>query len=354
MTYESNVTISQAVDLLADADGPLVIFTHAKPDGDALGSVIALAMALQQMGKAIEPVVVPPVPRSLSDLAGSDLARVYSDKVEISEPALVVIVDTGAKSQLGPLNEYVEKYLGRTLIVDHHLNGDVEAAHKLIDSKAAACCEIIADLVETLQERADQPFDAGALSIINDALFVGIASDTGWFRFSNTRPATHRLAAKLLEAGVDQSALFRQTEQTERMQKLRLITRALDNLEVLGDGRAALMALDVNDFEETGAAEYETERIIDIPQQVEDFELFIVAAAKTLEAPSGRRQQPREQTKLSFRAKPGVEQINVAELAAQFGGGGHALAAGATVDAPLEEVLPQVRQAVDATLLKLN
>ena len=181
--------------------------------------------------------------------------------------------------------------------------------------------------------------------LIRDSLFVGIASDTGWFRFSNTTPATHELAARLMRQGADQATLYQQVEQSERPEKLALMIRAVSNLELLADSRAAMMVLRRRDFEQTGALMEETERLIDIPQQIGSIRL-IVLISETVDRTNGREQI---QTRMSFRSKPPLdgEAVNVAELAGRFGGGGHARAAGARCDGPADELIPQIRAALE-------
>lgn len=343
--YASTLELSDAAQMLRDVAGPIVVLTHAKPDGDAFGSVIALAATLRKLGKTVHACFVPPVPATLLDLRGSELASVYKQGDPLPEGELYVVLDTGAWSQLGPMRAVVEPNLDRTLILDHHLSGDVPAKHRYIDGQAAACCEVIAELVECLLDTSScgTQEQSEAFRVICEALFVGIAADTGWFRFSNTRPQTHELAAKLLRYGVDQAALYQQLEQTERPEKLALLIRALDSLKLLADGKAAVMVLRGHDFEETGAFEEETERLIDIPQQVGTIQVIVLASEKLVDVPDG---PPQRITRISFRSKPGKDAVNVAELASQFGGGGHARAAGARVEQPIDQVLPGLEKAV--------
>lgn len=347
--YTSTLTLADAAQLIRDTPGRTVIFTHAKPDGDAFGSVVALVVALRAMGKTVDAWFVPPVPDALTNIRGSGLINVYEDNTDFGEADRIVIVDTGAWSQVGPVRSFVEPRLDRTLIIDHHLSGDIPAPHRYIDGEAAACCEILAELVRLLipEYSAVEP---RMLHTLCDALFVGIASDTGWFRFSNTRPETHRLAAEMIAHGVDHAELYRRLEQTERPEKLALLIRALDSLKLLAGGRAAVMVLRRGDFDETGAFEEETERLIDIPQQVATIQAIVLISEKQ----NNNGEGPAVVTRMSFRSKPqmpgGPEPVNVAELAGQFGGGGHARAAGATVEAPIDEVLPKVCAALEAAI----
>ena len=232
-TYtQSTLDLPAVARRLSALDGPTLVLTHAKPDGDAFGSVVALVATLQTLGKTARGVLVPPIPRSLALQRGFELADVFGDDYELPfDPALCVIVDTGAWSQLGPMRRFIEPRLDRTLVLDHHLSGDIRAADRYVNGAAAAACEIIAELVELLlpsvgegdRTSGRRETDAAGFKalppVIREALFIGIASDTGWFRFSNTRPQTHELAAKLVRQGVDHAELYQRLEQCERPEK---------------------------------------------------------------------------------------------------------------------------------------
>jgi phosphoesterase RecJ-like protein len=334
----STLRLAEAADWLRSGPGPTLVVTHAKPDGDAFGSVVALVLTLQQLGHDTRGVLVPPVPESLRQLPGADAADTWHVGYRLPfEPTRVVVVDTGAWSQVGPLRAEVEPRLEQTLILDHHLSGDIPAARRYVDGSAAAACEIIAVLTEGLLKDAGQQRSAE----VRDALFVGIASDTGWFRFSNVRPQTHELAAELIRTGTDHATLYQKLEQTERPEKLALMSRALQSLSFHADGRAVIMSLRERDFIETGARPEETERLIDAPQMVGQLRVFVVAT-------EARGDNGRPVTRLSFRSKPDGEQaVNVAELAGRFGGGGHARAAGARVDGAIDEVLPRIARELE-------
>ena len=335
--YTANITLDQAADLLRQTDGPITVLTHAKPDGDAAGSLVALVTALNAVGKHATGLLVPPITPALDFLANSHaIANAGPGHAIADDTARLVIVDTGAYSQLHPLGEQVRAMLDRTLILDHHLSGDVPAEHRYIDPTAAAAAEIIAAVIQRLTH--GNTLGTPVQRTINDALFTGIASDTGWFRFSNVTPNTHRLAADLIAAGVNHADLYARLEQAERPEKLKLLIRAVDSLELLADDRAAVMTLRASDFDETGARAEETERLIDIPQQVGSVQaIALVSEIHTDHGP---------QTRISFRSKPIEGAVNVADLAAQFGGGGHARAAGAKIDQPLDQVRPRIVEAL--------
>lgn len=351
--YTANLTLPTLANLLVDDVGPALLLTHAKPDGDAIGSVLAMVHTLRNLGREAHGVLVPPVPESLHQLRGASDLTHFADGYELPfEPAQIIIMDTGAWSQVGPMRPFIEPRLDRTVIIDHHLSGDVAAAHRFINGEAAACCEIIAEVIELMINPQHPPgrreTDTAAFkplpAVIRDALFVGIASDTGWFRFSNTRPGTHELAARLIRMGTDNAGLYQRLEQGERPEKLKLLCRAVSNLKLLTEHHAAIMVLRAEDFEQTGARPEETERLVDIPQVVEQVQV-VVLVTEHMVTEAG---EARSTTRMSFRSKPAPTDagsdraINVAQLASHFGGGGHARAAGAKVDRPVDEVVPEV------------
>jgi phosphoesterase RecJ-like protein len=357
--YSSNLSIEEAAGMLATARR-VVITTHAKPDGDACGSVAALAGVLRARGAKVMGVLSPPVPANLQFMVegepsmhvGPDRGNDAAVTAAVGDADLVVILDTGAWSQLTPLRAVLNTALERTLIVDHHLSGDVAAKYRYIDGRAAAVCEIVADLIERVTAGA-------ALSpAVCQALFVGVAADTGWFRFSNTRAQSHELAARLLRRGVDQAELYRKLEQNERPAKLALLARAVQSLSLMADNRAAVMVLRAGDFAQTGALIEETEQLVDLPRAVGSVQVvaLIVEPPGTdhvgavtpahHDRPGHSREADRKAIRVSFRSKPGPHAIDVSALAQRFGGGGHARAAGAKVAEPLEQVVEQVTAAM--------
>ncbi len=328
--YVSNTTLDEVASALLAARR-IVLTTHAKPDGDALGAVMALGEALEDRGKAVERWLMPPIApnlRALVDQMPVMLHGAEEDDLPEGEPDRIVIVDTGAWSQLEPMHAWLAARYDRIMVIDHHLRGDDVGAGRLIDAEAAAACEIVARLIDAM----DCPYD----EVIRRGLYVGIASDTGWFRFSNTRSETHELAARLIRGGVDHAKLFSRLEQHDRPEKLALLIRALDSLRMVAGGQAAVMTLRDSDFADTGALQEETERLVDLPQIVRDVQVV----ALVVEGDDGR-------TRLSFRSKPNDAPVDVSDLAREFGGGGHARAAGAKADQPLDAVERRVIEAIE-------
>jgi len=357
-SYQSNIELAAMARLIRQHKR-VSVTSHAKPDGDAFGSVISLAAALRELGQDVEAWFMPPVPANFRTLKGYELAQEYKGSGGLSESDLIILVDTGAWSQVAPMREELSRLEDRLLVIDHHLVGDIPAAWRYVDGEAGACCELLAQLIK--QWELDNPAPVNLFTqTVSEALFVGIASDTGWFRFSNTRPQTHDLAAKLLRHGVEQNEIYLKLEQSERPQKLALQTRVMDSLKLLAQGRVAIMVVRATDFDQTQALLEETERFVDLPQVVSTVQVvvLITETPSTLTPATGQDTAPVDKSptdpvstiRLSFRSKPGPLAVNVAKFAQQFGGGGHARAAGAKVQGVLEQVVEQVTQAAVAAV----
>ncbi len=332
--YVSNTTLTSLADVVGGASR-IMVTSHAKPDGDAVGSVVALTCALRNLGKTVTPLFMPPINNSLHVILRNVDPVVYDPNENMCLPDdfdLIIVCDTGAWSQLEPLRDYLADKYERTIILDHHQHGDDVGAAKYIDKDAAAACEVVAEFVDELNVNFDKN--------ICEALYVGVATDTGWFRFSNARPFTHELAARLIRGGVDHAVLYKQLEQAERPQKLKLLVRAMQSVEIIADGKAVVMTLRVRDFVETGAWPEETERLVDIPQIVNDVEVVVLITEQS-EGP----------TRMSFRSKPGSSPVNVSDLAQRFGGGGHEKAAGAKLDLPVDDVRERVIEEIQRLFL---
>jgi phosphoesterase RecJ-like protein len=231
------------------------------------------------------------------------------------------VVDTGSWSQLDRLADYVRSFEGDVIVIDHHLQGDADVgAMRLVDTTAAAACQPVAGLCAALLHL---PSPAALDPAIAEPLYLGLATDTGWFRHSNVSPAVFRLAADLVQAGVKHEQLFQTIEQRDRAARLGLMARALSSLEFALDGAAAIMTLTQADFEATGAAPQDVGGIVDLPRSVES---VMVSALLT-----EQRSHEGPLTKISMRSKGGPHMIDVNVVTRSLGGGGHAQAAGARV-----------------------
>ncbi|MDB5300615.1 MAG: nrnA [Phycisphaerales bacterium] len=313
----------------------VLVTTHVRPDGDALGTSAAIVLGMRQKGIAAEVLLLSHLPTKYAFIF-NDNGIVHHDAEKGWPAALVLenfdgllVVDTGTWSQLPGLRERVENWHVPKLVVDHHLTQEDWADAKLVVTDAAAAGEIAAELLDQWGVRIDKPMAS--------ALFVAITSDTGWFQFSNTRPYTLRLAARLMEAGVDTDQLYQLIYQNERAERIALQTRAQQSLELLLDGRLAVMRVRKQDFEETRANVPDTENLINIPLQIRTVEVSVLLT------------EPRDfgPVRVSLRSKGHVD---VARFAEQFGGGGHARASGLKIDKPLQEAHDMVISAMSRAM----
>lgn len=324
----------QIIDVLSRCRRVLLT-THVRPDGDAIGTTAALALALRKAGVESEVLLLSHLPTKYTFVYNEN-AIVYTD-VEKGWPQrypferfdALLVADTGTWSQLPGLKERISEWRVPRIVLDHHLTQVDWADIKLVVTDAAAAAEVAAELIE----QWEIPIDAGMAT----ALYVAIASDTGWFQFSNTRPFTHRLAATLVEKGVDTDRIYQMLYQNERAERVALQTRAMQSLELLAGGRLAVMRIAKQDFADTRAHVPDTENLINVPLQIRTVQVSILVTEPPESGP----------IRVSLRSKG---QVDVARFAEQFGGGGHARAAGLKLEESFQGAHDRVVQAMLARL----
>jgi phosphoesterase RecJ-like protein len=228
------------------------------------------------------------------------------------------------------LQERIAGWTGTKIVIDHHLTQEDWSDLRLVDTSAAAAGEVVYDVLR----RWNVSIDRG----IADALYLAIITDTGWFQFSNTHPRTLRLGADLMEVGVHTDLMYQALYQNERAARVRLQTRAMQSLELLAEERLAVMTLTKADFAQTGAALPDTENLINTPLQIAQVEVSILFTDPPSDGP----------IRVSLRSKG---QVDVARFAEEFGGGGHARAAGLKLNMALEEARQKI---VAAMLSRMN
>jgi len=344
-SWGSSASLAEIADQLAQAK-KIAVLTHSKPDGDAIGSSLALARALMHRGTRVgAPVVATPLYLgqwpSRFDPIISPTRIVHEHHACWNDPGLVdadavVVVDTGSWNQVADARGYIDPRKGMTVVIDHHSHGDPDmSAVRHVDPTAAAAAELIAQVAMRLlgiDSPRKLPRD------IAEPLYLGIATDTGWFRYPNTTSRTLRLAADLIDAGVDADRLFQMSEQGDSPARLRLMERALSSLRLLDKDRAAIMCLSKQDFTETGASDDEYGGIIDLPKAVGSIRVIVLLTEL----------EP-NLTKASFRSKAslnGNDEVDVNLVAQRFNGGGHKHAAGAKIHMPLAEAAEAVARAL--------
>ena len=341
--WESNAGVADVVASLRAARR-IALFTHLKPDGDAVGSTLALARALVRMGKVATPVYLEPWSARFDAIVGAtDVIHEragWEEDARVRDADLVLVCDTGSWGQIAGARAFVEARRDRVVIIDHHAHGDGEmAAMRLIDTVAAAACEIAAKVCCGLLgvEAVRMPVDVG------EALYLGISTDTGWFRYSNTTRATMMLAADLIAAGVRANELYQAVEQSDTEGRVRLIGRAVEGMEILDDGAMALMTVRQKDLRECGASLDEAGGLTDLPQMIGSGR----GVAVLIEQEDGT-------TKISLRSKaeaPGMtDVVDVNKAAQTLGGGGHKHAAGARLDVGVDAARGRVLAAIEGEM----
>jgi phosphoesterase RecJ-like protein len=287
-----------------------VITSHARPDGDAIGSQVAMAYALRGLGKDVQMVNADPAPPQFQVFPG--VADIQVSAAVQGQFDAVIVMECGDLSRTGV--EGFDRYF--VINIDHHPGNKSYGAINWFNPGAAACSEMVFDLVEALGVTLTPE--------IATHIYVAILTDTGGFHFSHITPRTFEICRRCTEAGAQPEAIARAVYDSSTMGRLRLMGAVLHNLEFEGGGRAAVAALTLRLLQETGATHEDADGLINIPLNVKDIQA--VAFFKEI-APDSYR--------ISLRSKGNVDVNFVARL---FGGGGHRNAAGCTMNGPYPEV----------------
>lgn len=309
------MTAGQVADLLRGWDN-LLLLTHRRPDGDTLGSAVALCKLLRQNGKTVY---------LLDNPEATSLFTPYLDGVFAPAdfvPERVVAVDIAAVGLL-PQNALPYLEWGIDLCIDHHPSNEGYAAASWVEADKAACGELIFALVEELGELTAE------LAL---PLYVAVSTDTGCFQYSNTTPHTHRIAAALMTTGIDAFGVNKRHFRTKSFTRLKLEGMLAEGMELYDGGKIAVVAVTLEMMAALHAREEDAEDIAAFAGQVEGVE----AAVTIRELKAG-------ECKLSVRTNGGLNATRVCGL---LGGGGHAAAAGCTVMGTPEEAKAAILDAI--------
>jgi bifunctional oligoribonuclease and PAP phosphatase NrnA len=309
--------VAAVADAIRSHDRFLVV-THENPDGDALGSILATKLALDQLGKDSVMYLYgdAPLPAEYSFMPLAELRRRLPE--DWLERALIA-VDCANEARIGP---EPEPLAGVPLVIDidHHHDNTRFGQVNLIVSNASSTGEVLRDLFAELGVELTPE--------IAEALYIALVTDTGRFQYSNTTAKALRLAAELVEAGADVHRIFRGVYETVQFAKLKLLARALERAQIYDGGRLVVSYLLRSDFADIGAAEAYSEGIIDYLRAVEGADM----AALIREPP--RSDGPTRRVSL----RSSNDELDVSAIARKSGGGGHRQAAGFSSDASVEEI----------------
>ncbi len=311
----------------------VLITTHVKPDGDALGSSAALALGIRSRGAQADILLLSHLPSKYAFVFQESGITSHFDAergtgplggASVADYDALLVTDTGTFSQLPGLEEVIKNFPGQVLVIDHHRTQEAWGTARLVESGCSSACELV---WRTMRAWGVVPTPEMA-----KAVYVGLVTDTGWFQFSNATPSTLRLAAELMEAGAVPDEVYQRIYQSEHVERIRLQNRAVSSLELFCNGRLAIMRLSKSDFAATGASVNDTEAAVNLPMAIATVEMSILAT----EPPEGGA------VRISCRSKG---KVDVSAFAQQFGGGGHARAAGLKVNGPLDEVVAKITAA---------
>ena len=307
----NTITTAQAAEFLQAHDNYLIL-THVRPDGDTIGCGAGLCRALRQIGKTAY---------ILENSETTELFTNYVEGLTIQEYPVaktVVSVDIASRSLFPDL---AQPYLDRVdLAIDHHPSQEFFAKATCLDSKRAACGQLVFEIIQQFAPITPE---------IGEALYVAISTDCGCFQYSNTDAAVHRAAAELMESGFDPYPVNRKFFRTKTFKRLKLESLLTAGMELRDGGATALVFLTRKMIDEVGADERDMDNISAFAGQIEG-----VKNGVTLKETADGH------VKISLRTDPG--DLNASKVCALLGGGGHAAAAGGMMAAPMA----QVRQAV--------
>ncbi len=295
---------------------------HESPDADAIGSALALALALESLGARVETVFADPAPAMYEFMPGVERARVTPS--EDLDPDLIVVCD-GDLARTGTVLRDNAELFERVPVVniDHHVSNGGDRGIAWVDPDAAATCEQVTLLLPAL----GLGFDAAGGDIAQ-LLTAGLVFDTANFAHSNTTPRTLRVASELVAAGAELPLIARRIYRTKPNAQLQLFGRVLARLETAAEGRVTWSVVDLADYEAAGATQEQSEGLIDLLAQSATADVAILF------------KDFGDVTRISIRTRD--EGVDATRLAGAFGGGGHARAAGASYEGPF----PAARDAV--------
>lgn len=302
-----------------------LVVTHENPDADTLGAVLGVCLVLEACGARATAVSTDPVPPLYAFMRGVERFRTDPDPAESYD--LLVLCDCGSAARVGAVAQrHPDLFTSLPrVIIDHHASNEEQGEADWIEPGTAATCEMVA----LLAVRLGVPLDAGD-GALAAALMAGIVMDTATFAHPNATPRTLAVSAALVQAGAPLSDISRRLYRTKPDTQLRLFGRVLDRLETTPDRRVIWSTLRLEDLAVTDAIPAHSEGIIDLLAQSEAAEVSMLL-----------KEQEDGTTRLSVRTKPGG--VDATVLTGLFGGGGHARAAGATIELPLAEAVERAR-----------
>jgi len=312
----------EIVDIINEGK-KFIITTHLFSEGDAIGSELALKRFLCGINKdavIVNNEALPAVYRCFDTDRDVKFLRNKDVNINLNDFDAIFIVDVADWSQLGDFADMIKASSIKKVCIDHHASNPGYADINFIDQHASSAGELIFDLIN---------FMNGEITLeIATPLYLSIATDTGWFKFSNTSAKALKACSDLIEIGVKSEIIYEQLFQNKHMSYLKLLTLALGILRPECDGKVVWTKITKEMIKSSGVPFVDTDVIIDLIRAVQEVEVVIIF-----------REIGHRKTKLSFRSK---HTVDVAKLASDFGGGGHVRAAGASMNEPIDTAIGNV------------
>lgn len=305
------MTLDKILEQIQNAES-IVILTHQTPDGDAIGSSLAMKLALENMGKSPD-VIITEVPEVYDFLPGREDIKSESD---VKQYELAISVDCATEMRIDG-KEYFEN-AKHTIVIDHHGSNTMFGDFNYVNPVSPACCDILAGIFDY--------YDINITKDIGTCLLTGIITDTGGFKYPATTAETFEFAAELLRKGVNVSEIYKRTMDTMSRATFELTKRVMDRMEILEDGKVAFTYITKKDVNEVNAKPGDHEGLVNIGRNLSGVQVSIFIR---------QNEENKDEYRVSMRTNGDV---NASDICLMFGGGGHPRAAGATVEGTIEEV----------------
>jgi phosphoesterase RecJ-like protein len=325
----------RAFDALVASKRNFVLTTHVNPDGDGLGSEVALALWLASLGKQVTILNDGGMPDNFEFLGQLFPVETFTlERAEqvFADAEVAVVLDMQNEERLGRLRPYLARPTVTVAILDHHVGAPAFGQVHVVLPEKAATGELVYDLIRRTPGALTRP--------MAEALYTALVTDTGSFRHSNTDPDVHAMAATLLELGVESAVIQSWIHRHRHMDRLRFVGHLLSNLKTSDDGSVAWFEVTPDLFTRYDVDATDTEGLVDFPRTVPGVEAVMLLT----DLGDGR-------IKASLRSSGRVDVQKVAQI---FGGGGHRFAAGATLDGPLDAASARLRAALAAAVAGLD
>lgn len=318
------MTLDEILKEIKNAE-TIVILTHESPDGDAVGSSLAMRLIAKELGKNAD-VIIPEYSRLFNFLPGASEIKKDSD---VEKYDLAIAVDCADLKRL-VANEYFTN-AAKTIVIDHHGSNTMFGDYNYVNLASPACCEVLAGML--------QYYELNISKDLGTCLMTGIITDTGGFQHRGVSPETFELAAELLSKGVDIPYIYKMTLRTKTKANFELQKRVIDRMEFFEDGKVTFSYITKQDEKEVNAEPGDHEGLVEIGREIEGVEVSIFI----------RQREDKNAYKVSMRSG---DLINVSDICFIFGGGGHQRAAGAVIQGDVEQVKKKILKEVEKAFEK--